>query len=307
MTTPKKEPTAEEAALLEKIAFIREKIEKIGDLPEKVQTWCGHLVKLVRVGHVSSITSLGLQTVIIETQVVPRIWEERDRVNEALRNSENDLKKVDPDLEVPVTFIRVANEWRNLKTYVQQAESDFEKTNLSTEWHGDAASRYGGMRTTQAKPLNSLIDTFEEIAVSLETIAEAELLLYVDLANKVQDLENKVVEATGNVISGLFDLPWGPVSSVGELANVVEAARTLIVGVIGSMAESAATNMIESNKIEQNEGYQRGLPDNKWPPGVKGAYGNGLEGIKNAIGDGTTADGDKSEWELGPAPVVVAQ
>jgi len=47
--------------------------------------------------------------------------------------------------------------------------------------------------------------------------------------------------------------------------------------------------------------------DNKWPPGVKGAYGNGLDGIENAIGDATADDGDKSDWELGPAPVVVAQ
>ncbi|MBF6444029.1 hypothetical protein [Nocardia farcinica] len=124
------------------------------------------------------------------------------------------------------------------------------------------------MRNTQKLALGSLIEAFEEIARSLEEVAKAELVLYV------------------------------------ELANVTEAARTFIVGAIGSMADSAATMMIESNKIEQNEGYQRGLPDNRWPPGVKGAYGNGLEGIKNAIGDGTPQDGDKSDWELGPAPVV---
>ncbi len=73
------------------------------------------------------------------------------------------------------------------------------------------------------------------------------------------------------------------------------------------MADGAATMMIESNRIEQNEGYQSGLPGNRWPAGVKGSYGPGLEGIKNAIGDATGHDGDKSDWELGPAPVVVAQ
>ncbi|WP_280494661.1 hypothetical protein [Nocardia farcinica] len=304
MTTPNPEnqPNAEEQALLDKIAFIRSQIEKIGDLPSQVDSWCGRMVQMIRMDSIASAGSKALSN----ERIIDMIWEERDRVNGALRDSWSELKKVDPDLEVPVKFIRVANEWRNVKTAIQQAESDYEKTILSTEWHGDAASRYGGMRNTQKLALGSLIEAFEEIARSLEEVAKAELVLYVDLANKVQELEQEVVEFVGNLPDVLV-LPLGPLNAVAELANVTEAARTFIVGTIGSMADSAATMMIESNRIEQNEGYQRGLPDNRWPPGVKGAYGNGLDGIKNAIGDGTTQDGDKSDWVLGPAPVVVAQ
>jgi hypothetical protein len=65
------------------------------------------------------------------------------------------------------------------------------------------------------------------------------------------------------------------------------------------MMADKLTVMIEGNKISQIVAIQKGLPDNKWPSGVKASYGSGIEGIRAAIGDASTKDGDKSDWTVG--------
>ncbi len=56
--------------------------------------------------------------------------------------------------------------------------------------------------------------------------------------------------------------------------------------------------MIEGNKIAQTLSAQAGLPHNKWPPGAIASYGDGISGIRNALGDASVTDGDKSDWQL---------
>ncbi|MFB7876212.1 hypothetical protein ACFC06_13225 [Nocardia sp. NPDC056064] len=301
--SPEPVESPDQKSLREKIVLIREKKDQIKDLPDDVQTWCGHLVKLVRTNGYSGVALGNVWSAFSTENVVDAIWNERDKINAALGDSWTELSKIDPDLGAPIEFITVANEWRNLKTAVQLAESDVGFTKLSGTWHGDAATRYGVMRNEQNIPLETLPLVFEDIAVSLETVAKAELALYSELATKVAELEQSVVAAVGDM-SDLLD----PAASAANLANTVEAAKVFIVNTITAMAESDATNIIESQKIQQNGGYQRGIPNNKWPAAVSetAAYGHGLDGLKNSMGDGTTADGDKSDWELGPA-VTVAQ
>lgn len=299
--SPEPEESPDQKSLREKITLIRQQKDKIKDLPDDVQTWCGHLVKLVRTNGYTGMLAGNFGSALNTEDVVDAIWKERDKANTALGDSWNELSKVDPDLEAPIRFIAVANEWRNLKTAVQLAETDVGYTKLSGTWHGDAATRYGIMRNEQGIPLEILPTVFEDIAASLETVAKAELTLYSDLATKVQELEASVVAAVGD-LSDLLDPP----AAAANLANTVEAAKTFIVNTITAMAESDATNIIESQKIQQNGGYQRGIPNNKWPAAVSdaAAFGNGLEGLKNSMGDGTTADGDKSDWEIGATDTV---
>ncbi|WP_194832829.1 hypothetical protein [Nocardia sp. XZ_19_369] len=287
-------------SLLEKSSYLRAKVIEVGDLPAKVDSACGHLVKLVRANGYAGVVvnPVGVLTGGVE-DMVDEIWAERDKANVAIRETWQKLKALEPDLDVPVKFIDVANDWRNLKNNVIAAGSDFADTKLS-EWSGDAATRYEEMRTTRQQPaLDNLPLEFEKIATSLESIAAAELTLYGEIATKVQEMISKVEDGFFNSVKSLLSISFsGALSVAQELVKMVEAARTLVIGLVKSMGDSAKTNIIEGNKISQITAIQKGLPDNKWPSGVKSSYGAGIEGIREAIGDASTKDGDKSDWTV---------
>lgn len=286
-------------SLNEKIVFIREKKDRIGDLPAKVSTYAGYLVMHVRTSVYGNIMNpFGMLTV---ENTVDEIWGERDKINKAIDQTWNKLKQVDPDLEVPVRFIEVANEWRTLKGNMNAAYNDFMDTALGGEWQGDAASRYAEMRTRQQGALDSLPIEFDKIAVSLEAIASSELALYGDLATKAQELITKIEDTCVDYVKSLADVGSfsGAIGQMKTMTSSSEAANSFILGTVRSMADAAKNNIIEGNKISQIVAIQKGLPDNKWPSGVKASYGPGTEGIRVAIGDASAKDGDKSDWSVG--------
>ncbi|WP_405181019.1 hypothetical protein OG225_07520 [Nocardia sp. NBC_01377] len=283
----------------EKIAFIREKKDRIGDLPEKVDTYAGYLVMHVRSNSYTNVLVNPLGPFTAE-DTVDQIWSERDKIKNAIGETWDKLDELDPDLEVPLKFIEVANEWRTMRGYVIAAGADFNETALAGEWEGAAAGTYAEMRTRQQVPLDSLPLDFDKIASSLEMIASSELTLYGDLATKAQELITKVEETTVDYIKSLIDFSSfaGIVANLKALTTVTEALNSFILGLVRSMADAAKNNMIEGNKIAQIVDTTKGLPDNKWPTGAKKAYGEGAEGIREAIGDGSTQDGDASDWTV---------
>ncbi|MGV9723929.1 hypothetical protein [Nocardia beijingensis] len=297
-------PVENRQSLLEKVEFLRKKKDEIGDLPEKVNTYAGHLVEIVRTqGYGGALTGNAGPALTVE-DTVDQIWSERDKANKAIGETWDKLNVLDPDLEVPIKFIDVANEWRTLRGNLLAAGNDFGDTVLSTaEWQGDAAVRYGEMRTRQQVPLDSLPLEFDKIAGSLERIAASELALYGELATKTQDLIAKIEDTAFSSVKDLLDVVkisvGGAISLMKNLVAVVEAAKTFIIGVVKSMADAAKTNMIEGNNIMQIVANQKGLPDGKWPSGVKASYGAGIGGIREAIGDASAKDGDKSDWTVG--------
>ncbi|MCP2278684.1 hypothetical protein [Nocardia amikacinitolerans] len=286
-------------SLLDTSRYLREKTIEVGDLPAKVSESCGHLVKLVRANGYGGVLTGNLVGALTAEDTVDSIWAERDKANTAINETWEKLKKLEPDLDVPVKFIDVANEWRNLRNNLIAASGDFTDTKLS-EWSGDAATRYEEMRTTRQQPaLDNLPLEFDKIATSLETIAASELTLYGEIATKVQELISKVEDGFFNGVKALLSISFsGALTLVQELVKVVEAARTFIIGLVKSLGDAAKTNIVEGNKISESVGVQKGLPDNKWPSGVKSSYGNGIEGIREAIGDASTKDGDKSDWTV---------
>ncbi|MFC8528678.1 hypothetical protein [Nocardia sp. NPDC057227] len=300
-------------ALEQHITFIRAKMSEIDDLPAKVDTYAGHIVKAIRtqanVGFLAlNVVSVGLVGFAAE-ELVDKVWEERDKVNAAVRATSATLKKIDPDLEVPINLIMVANEWRNFKGYIQAAEADFDYTALGAEWQGKAATRYVGMRAHQAKAFANLPSVCEEIAVSLENVARAEMALYGELATKSQELVEKITGIVTDFTKAVFNFPWGPVSSLADLATAAAAINTFVTDVVKSMGDSAVDNMIEGNRIAQNTSIQVGLPNNQWPPAVQKevyapAGSSALDDLRGAIADGTTLDGDKSDWEIGSTTVA---
>jgi hypothetical protein len=294
------DPGGDRKSLLDNISFIREKKDRIGDLPEKVSTYAGYLVMHVRSNGYGGVVTNPIGALTVE-DAVDEIWSERDKINKAIGQTWNKLEELDPDLEVPVKFIDVANEWRTLKGNVTAAGNDFTGTTLGAEWQGDAANRYAEMRTRQKDALGNLPPEFERIAGSLETLASSELTLYGDLATKSQELITKVEETTVDYLKALLDVfsLGGAVAQIKALTTAVEAVNTFMLATVRSMADAAKNNMIEGNKISQIVAIQKGLPDNKWPSGVKASYGSGIEGIRAAIGDASTKDGDKSDWTVG--------
>ncbi|MFR9751102.1 hypothetical protein ACL02S_08705 [Nocardia sp. 004] len=280
--------------LREQIRFIRSHIDAIGSLPEKVDSFSGHIVKLIRVSNIPFTAEWA----------VDEIWDHRDKINKAIRETWRRLSEISPDLEVPIDFLDIADVWRDLKGDIQAAGQDFYETSLSSEWQGDAAARYVEMRARQEKALISLPIVSEDIAKSLEKVAASELELYVDLSIKTQELVATVTETTGSAFAAMFDLPLGAISAMGDLLNTVVALETMILGYVASMADNALECLTEGNRIKQNLSIQDGFPDNTWPSAVKGSYGQGIDGIRAAIGDASAKDGDKSDWEIGITRVV---
>ncbi|MEU1994666.1 hypothetical protein ABZ511_09475 [Nocardia gamkensis] len=291
MTTTREE-------LTKQIESIRSSKNEIGDLPRKVQDWHGYLVKLIRTeGYTGGLVTGSVFTT--ESQV-DLVWANRDQINKALGETWDKLAEMEPGLEVPVTFIDYANEWRNIKNDIINAGNSFSETDLTGEWEGDAANRYREIRMRQKLALDTLPPTFEAIAQSLEKIAQSELALYIDLATKSKDLVTKVLVVVTSLAKSYFNLPFGPISASTDLVAAVDASKTFILGVATSIATNAQTNMIEGNKIIQSISTQAGFPGNKWPPGVVASYGDGINGIRNALGDASVNDGDKSDWKLQP-------
>lgn len=298
MTSPGGEVTISRDELRKQIEAIRSNKSDIGDLPEKVQNWHGDLVKLIRAnGYAGALTGNFVGAFSTE-QMVDHVWGNRDKINDALGDTWDKLVEIDPGLEVPIKFIDYADEWRNITGDIIHAYNSFRETNLIAEWQGDAANRYREMRDRQEEPLKSLPQTCGSIANSLEEVARKELELYTDLATKSQDLVEKVTTFAANYVGSFFDLPLGPLSASDNLVAAVQASKSFILGAVTSIATNAQANMIEGNKIAQELSVQGGLPDNKWPPAVVAAYGNGIGGIRNAIGDASVTDGDKSDWNI---------
>ncbi|WP_067654716.1 hypothetical protein [Nocardia harenae] len=287
------------SGLQSNIAYIRDTTKEIGDLPAQVDGFSGDIVTWIRVDGYSKFPN----PFAIE-RAVDRVWENRDRINQAIRESWNTLVELDPELEVPVRLIGFADEWRNIQGDLTAAQTNFNETNLSAEWQGDAASRYVEMRSRQQTALVSMQDVCGQIAVNLEDVANAQLTLYTELATKSQELVERVTEVAGSFIASMFDLPRGAISAQADLLTAVEASKSFILGTVTSMATSAQSLIISGNRIAQTLSIQRGLPNNHWPPGVKESYGTGIDGIRIAIGDGAASDGDKSDWELGATKVV---
>ncbi|WP_280459085.1 WXG100 family type VII secretion target [Nocardia carnea] len=297
--------TGSVAELRRAIDTIRSNKSAMANLPQEVHDWCGNLVAIVRTGGImTAIGSIGITTTVYETVIIPKIWGYRDDINNALGDTWNKLDEMDPGLEVPVTFLKFADEWRNIKGDIDNAGNSFSETDLRGNWTGDAANRFWAMRDRQKTAFTSMAEMCETVATNLEDVAEAELKLYADLATQTQDLVERVTELVGSFVGSYFNLPWGPVSTLGDAAAAVLAAKGFILDVSTAVADSAFANTKAANTIAQAASVQAGIPDNTWPPGAvayPGSSPSDKDRITEAIGDASAQDGDKSDWSVGSA------
>ncbi|WP_054811860.1 hypothetical protein [Nocardia arizonensis] len=284
--------------LEKQITAIRSSQSEIGNLPAKVQEWHGKLVALIRANGAAGAASGSIAGPFLAERHVDLVWENRDKINDALGETWDKLAEMEPGLNVPVTFIDYAAQWRGVKNDIDRAFTAISETILYTEWQGDASNRYRDIHGRQSAACTSLGAAAEQIAGSLESISKAELTLYTDLATKAQDLITTVTGLTGSYISSAFNFPMGYLTASSNLASAVQASRTFILGIAKSVADNALTNMVEGNKIYDTLAAQKGLPANQWPPGVVDSYGSGYQGIHTAIGDASVTDGDGSDWKL---------
>lgn len=303
MTAPERNDTSgSRKALLGAITEIRSNKGTINDLPQKVDNWCGHLVKFVRGGSILSlITSGGSQTAFNEDVVVPKIWGYRDEINNALGETVKKLDEMDPGMDMPVRFLDYANEWKNVQGDIHHAANSFSETDLKGDWSGDAADRFWAMRQRQEPAFVAMAEMCKTVAENLEDVANAELELYSNLSTHTHDLIEKVTDLVGSFLEALFGGPFGPISTLADAAAAVTAANRFIVDISTDVANSAFTNIKASNDIAQAESVQKGIPDNHWPPAVvsyPGSNPNDRKRITETIGDASTQDGDKSDWSI---------
>ncbi|MEV0434068.1 hypothetical protein [Nocardia sp. NPDC050413] len=287
------------------IVTIRKNIDEIGNLPDKVDEFCGILAASIRAGYLGP----GVFTVFTSERAIDDLYEDRDSINSAIREAWNKLEITDPDLEIPVQLLTISDEWRNFKGLIQAARADFDNTDLSKNWAGDAAAAYVGVRERQKLALESLPLACEQIAVSIGNLAMAELALYSELALKSREMITEVTGLVGGLLSSTVKVVVNPfalgdyIDATSNLAVSIENLKTLILGVVSAMATSAASRISENNMIGQSYSIIDGLHYNKWPPAVSAAYTGGL---RDVIGDATTSDGDKSDWDPGTTVVVAS-
>ncbi|MGW4371808.1 hypothetical protein ACWEKT_39950 [Nocardia takedensis] len=284
--------------LEKQVTAIRSSSSEIGDLPGKVQDWHGNLVSLIRANGAAGAASGNVSSPFVAERHVDLVWDNRDKINEALGETGAKLAEMEPGLNVPVVFLGYAAQWRTVKNDVDEAFTALSEAALYTEWQGDASNRYRDIHSRQQAACVSMAAAAEQVAGGLEAIAKAELALYTDLATKCQDLISTVTGLTGSYISAALNFPMGYITASSNLVSAVQASKTLILGIAKSVADNAFTNMVEGNKIYDTLATQRGLPANQWPPGVVASYGAGREGIRVAIGDASVTDGDNSDWKL---------
>ncbi|MFF0544381.1 hypothetical protein [Nocardia thailandica] len=286
------------------ITTIRTNIDDIGNLPNKVDEFCGALALSMRSNY-ASIS--GIFSAYGTEKAISDMYEDRDNVNAAIREAWTKLDATDPDLEVPVQLLTISDEWRNFKGLVQAARADFDNTDLSQNWAGDAAAAYVGVRNRQKLALESVPLACEQIAVSLGNLASSELTLYIELAQKTREMVTEVTALVGGLTSSTVKIvinPWDIaeyVDSMSNLAVTMENLKTLIMGVVSAMATNSAAKIAENNMIGQSYSIIDGLHNNKWPTAVSAAHTGGL---RDVIGDATTTDEDKSDWEPGTTVVV---
>lgn len=285
------------------IVTIRTNIEDIGNLPDKVDEFCGILALSMR----SNYAGPGIFSAYGVERAISDLYDDRDNVNASIRQAWKKLDKTNPDLEVPVQLLTISDEWRNFKGLIQAARADFDNTDLSKNWAGDAAIAYVGVRERQKLALESLPLSCEQIAVSIGNLAMSELALYIELATKSREMVTTVIALVGDLISsnvGIVVNPWeidNYLDGMNNLVVAMENIKTLIIGIVAAIATSAATRIAENNMIGQSYSIIDGLHYNKWPAAVSAAYTGGL---RDVIGDATTADGDKSDWNPGATTVV---
>lgn len=287
-----------EDELLRQINRIRSGQSAIDNLPNKVQEWHGNLVSLLRTNAAAAAATGNVTAPVLAERQVDLVWRNRDEINSALGETGDRLAEMKPGLNVPVEFVAHAAQWRSIKNDINNAFTAISETVLYTEWQGDASNRYRDIHQRQGLACTSLAEAAAQIADSLETVAEAELALYSDLATKVQDMVTTVTNLTGSYISSALNFPMGYIQASSNLVSAVQASNTLVIGLATSIADNALKNMIEGNKVYDAVAAPRGLPAGQWPPAVVTSYGYGVEAVRDAIGDGSVSDGDKSDWEL---------
>lgn len=285
--------------LIRHIASLRSSKSDIGNLPQQVEDWHGNLVKAIRTGEIiSAISSIGISVFVNEAFVIEKVWDNRDKINRALGTTWQKLNEMDPGLEVPVKFLDHADEWKNVQGDIVEAGNRFRTAQLIGVWKGDAADRYRVLHGVQSAAFPGMKDMCGEVAKNLQDVAAAELTLYSDLVSKSHDLIEKVTSLTGSYLSSLGSMPFGPLSASSNLVSATEASNTFIVGIINSTAANAFAITKAANDIAQAQSVQDGIPYNKWPPAVIAAFGEGKQGVTAALGDASTRDGDKSDWQL---------
>ncbi|MFC3965766.1 WXG100 family type VII secretion target [Nocardia jiangsuensis] len=284
--------------LLRQIDTIRSGQSAIDELPSKVQDWHGKLASLIRTNGAAAAATGNVAAPVLAERQVDLVWKNRDDINSALGETGDRLAGMEPGLNVPVEFIDFALQWRNVKNDINNAFTAISETVLYTEWQGDASNRYRDIHQRQGLACTSLSEAATQIAGSLENIAAAELALYTDLATKIQDMINTVTNLTGSYISSALNFPMGYITASSNLVSATQASKSLVLGLATSIADNALTNMVEGNKVYDAVAAPRGLPAGRWPPAVVTSYGYGIEAVRDAIGDASVTDGDKSDWEL---------
>lgn len=295
--------------LNDQITAIGSSIDTLKGLPDRVDQFCGNLALALRSNYASPS---GIASVFSTEKTIDGIYGDRDKITGALRETWKRMDATRTHLSVPSDLLLIANEWRTTKGSVQAALQDYMNTDLSATWAGDAAAAYVNVRKRQEKAFESVRDACEDIAKSLERLADAELTLYTELGTKAGELNAEVAKLVGDGSASIVGAMLNPfeidrsISALSGLVTSVLNLKTLIIGVISAVARCSAVKIAEGNMIGQTYSIIDGLIYNKWPAGVSEAHGAGITAIRDVLGDGTTADGDESGWNPGTT-VVVAQ
>ncbi|GAB2519450.1 hypothetical protein [Nocardia heshunensis] len=182
---------------------------------------------------------------------------------------------------LPLTLIKVADEWRNVKGNVTNAE-DAVNAAAAKHWRGYGATNYETMRYKEQMPaFKAMVAFCEKCASELEDTAKSVVGFYGDL----QDNINKLVDTVKNFVHDFSSakLVWSFINLVTDVCSTI---TTLIMKIVKVLTDA----QISSNRLKQETTSQEGFTwSNTWP-----------NPDTNSFSDFSPTDGDNvyNHWSI---------
>ncbi|MFF2395026.1 hypothetical protein [Nocardia sp. NPDC058114] len=298
MTTPTLDSRTD---LVNQIDGMRLAAKDLELLPSGYNDDVNKLIEILRAGEIGlTVTTLGLGMLASE-YVIDKIEDNRESIEQTITSVLNKLTAFQSEEKTPVTFIDIADDWRDIKNLILEGGNSAKTANLNTDWEGVAASRYFVVYGLQNEAFASMAGLCEKVASQLETLAKAILDLYKKLISALLELKNEIA----NKMSSIYLKGPAAVFVLDDLVKTVGTMQTKIFNIFSECATMAQANMIAGNTIASEVATQTGLPFNSWPSIRVPAVGVDSEGKPRPYdldyADASVLDGDGSDWKHKPS------
>ncbi|MGQ4599239.1 hypothetical protein [Nocardia sp. R6R-6] len=198
----------------------------------------------------------------------------RDDAQEKLKDLLDKLEEVLEGIGAPFTFVDYAAQWQAVAASVRTGfnEEDNPLYSLNGYWEGGAKERFANSKASQEKAMTSVHEMSRRVSTSLIDLAKSGLDLYRNIVDQISTYLTALAAAIEEVASVVLIYDGAP-----GMVRAVNDAFAVAAKLIGAAASQVQTQMIVANDFADVADNPWGLPGNKWPDALPGAYNNPKE------------------------------